>query len=92
MSTLATTNTLVHGVTLAAGEAIGTAMSWCELMTDTQRLLLPTSVLVVVLLWTKMCPSQPRLPAAREGDEDLYAAAAARWAASKHLIRPRDHA
>jgi hypothetical protein len=60
-------------------EALGSTVQWCHLLTDNQRLLLPTSVVVVTLLWSKMCPRPPRLPAEREGDAELYAESMNRW-------------
>ncbi len=60
-------------------EAVAATLAWCHLLTDTQRLLLPTSLALVVLLWTKMSPPKPKRPTVSPEDEALYAAAIERW-------------
>ena len=64
------------------------AIHWCQLLTDTQRLLLPTAALVVTLLWVKMCPIRRNLPSTAREDEALYSAAIERWSAASEADRP----
>jgi hypothetical protein len=59
-------------------EALMSIIQWCHLLTDTQRLLVPTAVVLVTLVWSKHSPRPTRLPEARDGDE-LYAESLKRW-------------
>ncbi len=68
---------------------VAAVLQWCELLTDTQRLLLPTSLAVVVLLWTKMCPPPVKAPSASAEDEAIYSAAIERWLASSAVENER---
>jgi hypothetical protein len=63
-------------------DAWSVVFRWCWLLTDTQRLLVPTAALIVILLWTKMCPVKRTMPATPHDDEALYNAAIERWSAA----------
>jgi hypothetical protein len=66
----------------ACYSAIAPAIEWFGLLSQTQRLLLPTSLIVVLLLWVKLCPPKARVRSTAVEDEALYTAAIARWLAS----------
>ncbi len=70
-------------------DAFAATVQWCGLLTDTQRLLLPTALAVVVLLWTKMCPPKVKIPSTIAEDEAIYTAAIERWLAASAADKQR---
>ncbi len=80
---------LLEAISRASADAFSATVQWFGGLTQTQQLLLPTSLALVVLLWAKLCPPKAKAPAGAAEDEAIYTSAIERWSAAGEAEKKR---